>query len=79
MKTLPQTIRWMREKRGMSAAALSKAAGFSPSYVAKLENGDLEPSASRFAILVKILEFTDQEILFTIKKAGEEANDDETA
>lgn len=73
MKTLPQTVRWKRQQLGMSAAALSKKAGFSPSYVSKLEAGTHDPSFSAFAVLARILKFTDQEILFAVKKVGEEA------
>ena len=72
-QTLPQTVFWKRQQQGLSAAKLSRLAGYSPSYVSKLESGDHDPSFTAFAALAKILEFTDQEILFAVKKAGEEA------
>jgi len=74
MKTLPQTVKFMRERKGLSAAKLSRLAGYSASYVTKLEHGELEPSISAFATLAEILDFSDQEILFTVKKAGEESD-----
>jgi len=46
----------------LSAAALSKAIGKSASYVAKIESGQLEPSAKAFARIATVLELTDVEI-----------------
>lgn len=67
MNSLAETIRYMRQRRGLSAAALSRQAGYSPSYIAKLESGDLEPSLGAFASIAKALEFSDAEIAFTVR------------
>lgn len=70
--TLPETVRYMRERRGLSAAKLSRLAGKSPSYVTKLERGDLEPSLSAFAAIAEVLEFSDAEIAFTVRMSKKE-------
>ena len=69
-QTLGETIRFARKRKGLSAAGLSKLAGKSPSYVTKVERGELEPSLSAFAAMARVLEFTDQEIAFTVRRAG---------
>jgi transcriptional regulator with XRE-family HTH domain len=72
VKSLPETVKFMRERRGLSAAKLSRLAGKSPSYITKLERGDLEPSLSAFAAIADVLEFSDAEIAFTVRRAGKE-------
>lgn len=57
----------LRTRRGLSARALSAAAGVSPSYVSKLERGEFVPTLDTFARLVAELECSDAEILFLVK------------
>ena len=73
MNTLAQAIKMKREERDISAASLSREAGFSPSYVAKIEAG-MTPTIVGFAKLAKVLEFTNEEIVYTIRRAGEESD-----
>lgn len=69
-QTLGETIRYARKRKNLSASGLSRLAGKSPSYVTKVERGELEPSLSAFAAMARVLEFTDQEIAFTVRRAG---------
>ena len=55
----------------MSAAALSKKIGKSPSYIAKVEKEQLEPSFSVACQIFNALDFTDQEIVFTVRSSRE--------
>ncbi len=64
--TLGQAIRWLRERKGWSARALSAEANLSPSYVGKLENGEIEPSFKIFARLAVVLDMTPQEVAMLI-------------
>lgn len=52
----------------MSARALSSLCGLSPSYVSKVENGELAPSFHAFAKFAQILEMTSQEIIFLVRE-----------
>lgn len=60
-------IRFLRQKRKMSARALSQAAGLSPSYVSKVEAGELEPSFRAFSRIARVLQMTDAEIVFLVR------------
>lgn len=65
--TVGQAVRAYREVRGLSARALSLAAGLSESYVTKLETGALEePSLRAFARLVRELGMTSAEIVVLV-------------
>ena len=75
-QTLGETIRFARERKDLSAAKLSRLAGKSPSYVTKVERGELEPSLSAFAAIAEVLEFNDFEIAFTVRRAGERSEDE---
>ncbi len=59
-------IRKCREKRNVSARQLSLAAGFSESYVSKIESGELAPSFSAFASIARELEMTPWELMFCV-------------
>ena len=50
----------------MSARALSKKAGLSPAYIAKVEAGNIEPSFRAFSKIVIALEMTAVEVMFLI-------------
>jgi transcriptional regulator with XRE-family HTH domain len=76
--TTGAAIRFLRGKKGLSARSLSLAAGLSPSYVNKVESGELQPSLNAFARLSVELGMTQQEILFIIAAEGQ-ARDGDTA
>ena len=59
-------IKSLRLSKNISARALSTDCGFSPSYISKIESGDLMPSIETFSKIVQKLNCTDQEILFMI-------------
>lgn len=61
----------LRERSGYSARGLSTACGLSPSYVSKIESGDLMPGLDMFAKLVKQLGCSSAEILFLLGSAGQ--------
>ena len=69
--TLCSAITYLRQQREMSARALSEAAGFSPSYVGKLEAGEVQPSFKAFCRLAKALNLSDYEIVFLVKRSQE--------
>ena len=73
--TLGNAIRFMRERAGLSSRALSAIAGLSPSYVGKVESGDLGPSFDAFCAIVHGLKCTDGEILFLVRMQGKILND----
>ena len=64
--SLGKLLRMVREERGWSARAVSYVAGLSPSYVSKLESGEIEPSLRAFARLAETLGLTNAEILFVV-------------
>lgn len=63
-------MQYARTRKGFSARALSLAAGLSPSYVGKLEAGDIEPSVRAFARIAQVLELNRQEIYFCVLQEG---------
>lgn len=65
--TLADAIKFLRTKKGLSARRLSLSARLSPSYVGKVEAGELSPSFTAFCGLMKALAATDAEILFLIR------------
>lgn len=65
--TLPQAIAFLRKKKEFSARQLSELAELSPSYVGKLEAGEVQPSLKAFCQLVRALNCTDYEIVFLIR------------
>lgn len=66
--TVSDLIKYKRQKFGLSARQLSGMAGLSPSYVSKVENGTIKPSLDAFGKIVRLLEFSDVEIAFVVKK-----------
>lgn len=68
--TLADAIRYLREKRGFSARSLSLKAGVSPSYVGKLESGEIEPSVRVFARIALVLGMSQPEIFFCVVQEG---------
>lgn len=59
-----------REQRGLSARALSAKLGKSPSYVSKVESGDITLSLDGFAEIARALGLSNMEIIWVINKAG---------
>ena len=60
-------INFMRREKQLSARALSAAAGLSPSYVSKVESGEMEPSFRAFCNIAAVLELSDAEIVFLVR------------
>ncbi len=57
-----QLLRDVRVKQGISARALSLQAGLSPSYVGKLESGEVEPSLYGFSKVATVLRLNRHEV-----------------
>lgn len=65
---LADALRGFREKRGLTARALSVQAGLSDSYINKLEAGAItEPSLRAFGAIVNALKLEAGEILFCVR------------
>ncbi len=60
-------INFKRRQKQLSARALSAAAGLSPSYVSKIEAGEMEPSFRAFCNIAAVLELSDAEIVFLVR------------
>lgn len=60
--TAAKAIRAYRQARGLSARALSLAAGLSPSYVGKLESGAIEPKLRAVAKVTTCLGMKPREV-----------------
>ncbi len=56
MRVLPETITRMRKRRGMTQAELARAVGVSQAYIARLENGTLDPKLSVVNRILDVLE-----------------------
>lgn len=65
--SLQNAVKYLRLKKSLSARQLSIEAGLSPTYISKLENGTLSPSFEAFCSISKVLNMTDQEVLYLIK------------
>jgi len=65
--TIGNVIKHLRTKHSLSCRALSALAGLSPSYVSKVETGQLSPSFDAFCSMVKALKVSDNEIVFLVK------------
>lgn len=68
---LGPAIRLLREKRGYSARSLSTLVGYSPSYIGKIENGEIDPSLHAFALIARALSMTQMEITYLLNKAAD--------
>ena len=67
---LGAAIKLTRLRAQMSAAQVSELAGYSSSYVAKIESGKLDPSVVAFAKIAKVLNMSDSEIVWLIRLIG---------
>ena len=66
--TLGDAIRFLRGKKGISARALSLESGLSPSYVSKIESGQIkEPSLEAFASIAKSLKMSEPEMITLVR------------
>lgn len=65
-------IRHLRDREGISARALSLAAGLSPSYVGKIEKGEISPSFEAFARIALVLKMSLLEVAYCVLSAGSE-------
>ena len=67
---LADAVHYYRTEKKLSSRALSLAAGLSPSYVGKLESGEIEPSVRAFARIALILGMNQQEIYLCVIQEG---------
>lgn len=63
-----ESIKAKREQLNLSARSVSLQANLSPSYVSKLEQGDIEPSLRAFASIAVVLNFSTAEIVYTVMR-----------
>jgi transcriptional regulator with XRE-family HTH domain len=66
---LQAALKSKREQRGISARSLSARLGKSPSYISKVESGEIMLSLIGFAEIANALGFTNLEILFVVAEA----------
>lgn len=66
---LADVLREFRERRGVSKRALSQKAQLSPSYVGKLEAGEIEPSLRSFLQIARALGLNQHEVVLCIRCA----------
>ncbi len=65
MKTIGERVKWVREKRGLSCAALDEIADLSCGHTASIESKRREnPSATTVSKLARALGVTPQWIMF---------------
>lgn len=67
--SLGDGIKYLRERKSMSARQVSLECGFSPSYVGKVEKNELEPSISAFYRICRAIGANDKEIVFLLRLA----------
>lgn len=65
---LGDCVRYARTRKGLSARAVSREAELSPSYVQKLEAGDIDPTLKSFAKIAQVLGLNSEEILFCVRE-----------
>lgn len=63
-------IRRCRERQKISGRTLSASAGLSPSYISKVEAGEIEPSLRAFSKIALVLRMTQQEIWLCVVQAA---------
>lgn len=56
-------LRVKREELGFSARELSQRAGLSPSYINKVESGEISPSLRAFSQIAEALNLNDLEVV----------------
>lgn len=74
--SLAEVLRQFREQRGMSKRSLSQTSGLSPSYIGKLEAGEIHDLSLRVFLQVALaLKLTQAETIFCIRCAMIEVKD----
>lgn len=68
--SLGDGIRYLRERKSMSARQVSLDSGLSPSYVGKVEKNEIEPSISGFYKICRVIGANDKEIVFLLRLAA---------
>lgn len=58
-----------RERSGLSKRALSQLANLSPSYVGKMEAGEIEPSVRAFLSITRALKLSQNDVILCIRLA----------
>lgn len=74
---LGDLIRRSREAQHVSGRALSAMANLSPSYISKIEAGEISPSLRAFARIALALHLTSQEIWLCVMEAAKTVIPDE--
>lgn len=64
-------MRFLRERKEISARNLSEQAGLSLSYVSKMEKGDVTPSVEVFSKIISNLDVSDVELIYLLKILGD--------
>lgn len=67
MSYLSDAVRNSRKSAGLSCRQLSAKAGLSPSYVARLERGELEPTLVVFTAIACALNWGPSDISLTMR------------
>lgn len=65
---LGDAVKFARERSDASARQISMEAGLSPSYVSRVERGELKPSLEAFAKIMSVLDVSDKELIFMIRR-----------
>lgn len=60
-------MKFLRERSGLSARQLSEKSDLSPSYISKMEKGDVAPTVQTFTKIIKNLPVSDMELLYIVK------------
>lgn len=66
-----EAVQYLREQSGLSARALGTMVGLSPSYVRKMERGEIQPSFRVFAKIALALNMGPGEIWFCVRTEAE--------
>lgn len=64
-------MRFLRERKDISARALSEKSGLSLSYISKMENGDVTPTVEVFSKIITNLDLSQAELVYLIRILGE--------
>lgn len=69
-RLVSSALRFRRQRLGLSARALSEMIEASPSYVSKVESGEIEPSLHAFSRIVTALQLSMFEVGFLVSMAA---------
>ena len=68
--TLGEAVKLLRSRNGLSARKLSSIVGFSPSYINKIETGEIDPSFKAFAKIAFHLKMSTAEIIYLLNRTA---------